>query len=176
MLTKTQLWPAILLLCYLSACTTKIPKEISHPPHSLITISDIQSQPELYSGTSVRWGGIISQTEHSHQHTQLIIIAYSLNKQGRPIAGDHSEGRFVANIKGFLEPTVYNAERALTINGQVTGLQTINIGDFPYAHPVIDVTQFYLWPELPDEQDFDYYPYWWDNRWYYLYHPHPHRH
>ena len=49
-------------------------------------------------------------------------------------------------------------------------IETREIGEFPYAYPVVEVSHYYRWPEeLPDP---DYYDPWYPWRPWYLY-PYP---
>lgn len=168
---------AITMLIALSACSSHIPTVISNPATPSPDLTQVQSSPEDYLSKELRWGGIILGIENKKDTSQLTIIAYPLSDNGEPQISKQSTGRFIAIINGFLEPTIYAAERKMTFVGNLLKTETQKIGEFDYKHPVIQVAHYYLWPAETDYDEANYPPYWWHDPWYHPYYPYyPHRH
>jgi len=146
------------------------------------SITQVRAHADRYISQKVRWGGVIVNTENKDNSSQLMIVAFPLDDDGEPQVTDQSLGRFIAMDDEFLEPLVYSSDRMITVVGTVLRTETLDVGEFPYEYPVIQVEHSYLWP-VPVEPDYrDYPPYWWYDPWYpyypyyYPYYPHPRRH
>jgi outer membrane lipoprotein len=135
----------------------------------------VRETPEQFIGTAVRWGGAIVSVRNLKDETVVEIVSRQLDGDGRPRAEDQSEGRFLAQVTGFLDPAVYAGKREVTVSGRVAGALRQSIGEFPYQYPIVRVEQIYLWePRLqpnydPYRNDPWYpwgYPYWPYRPWY----------
>lgn len=168
----------LLPLLALSACASPVPPALREPAAGDPGVAAVRAAPDhAYRGQAVRWGGGIIETENRAKHTRVTILAQTLNGNGRP-NGNQDGGRFIAEVKGFLDPAVFRPGRLLTVAGHVTGSETHPVGKFSYRYPVVQVDTYYLWPpqhyyRWPDEAPYwpDQYwtPYWgpyWDDPWY----------
>lgn len=166
------------LVLSLAACSTNIPKEISQPLEGSPDVGEVRANADAFKSQKVRWGGLILGTENRQDTSRLTVVAFPLRGDGEPRSSDQSTGRFIAIVDNFLEPTVYKRDREITVTGRVLKTETIKVGDFAYEYPVVQVEQYYLWPEKVDPVYVDYPPYWWYDPWYpyYPYFPHQHRH
>ena len=168
-----------LLAVLLAGCSSNIPAEIKHTQPGSPDVTQVLANPQAHLQKKVRWGGVILTTENRENASWVTIIAFPLNDRGEPQISDQSPGRFIAVVDEFLEPLVYKNDRSITVTGSFSNTETINIGDFPYAYPVIQVDNYYLWPPKADVKDSDFPP-WWYDPWYYPYYPYyryyPHRH
>ena len=167
----------ILAATLFSACvSTTVPALIRKPPQQNPLISQVRKNPESYIGTVVRWGGDIVRTENRAETTLVEIIGRDLWRNGRPKDSDASGGRFLARIRGFIDPAVYKKDRQLTVTGKLGQPISRLIGNFAYHYPVVEVSTYYLWPESPKYRDDIYYydPYW-HYPWY-PYYPWHHHH
>ncbi len=172
-------WLASILL--LTACSSHIPPEIRQPQAGSPGLEQVLEQADAYTSQTVRWGGVILNTENKQKTSWLTIIAFPLSDHGEPRTSDHSPGRFIAIVNDFLEPLVYSRERKITVIGHLLRTEILKIGEFPYEYPVIKVDHYYLWPPEPEPTDIDYPPYWWYDPWYNPYYPwyypyYPHHH
>ncbi|MDH5425895.1 MAG: Slp family lipoprotein [Gammaproteobacteria bacterium] len=167
----SPLWFASVLL--LTACSSQIPPAIKQALTNAPTIAMVRAAPDTYLSQPVRWGGVILGTENKQSSSRLIIIAYPLSSNGRPLLNKASNGRFIASFDSFLEPHVYKRDSVITLTGKLIKTETINIGEFPYNYPVIEVQQHFLWPL--EEPANNLYPPWWYDPFYWPYYP-PHRH
>lgn len=158
---------------FITACSSQIPPEIRQPLSQSPALAQIQTEPETYVAKSVRWGGIILNTENKKDSSWVSIVAYPLSKSGEPLILKNSTGRFIARFDSFIEPQVYNRDRVITVLGKFVHIETITVGNFPYNYPLIEVQKHFLWPEEAPAAEL--YPPWWYEPYYRPYIP-PHRH
>lgn len=67
--------------------------------------------------------------------------------------------------KGFLDPAIYRANRAITLAGTFAGLRNGKIDDMTYTYPFFHVEDLHLWEEQmygPSycNEPWGSYPYW----------------
>lgn len=169
---------AVALMLSITACSTNIPIEISQPLEGSPGVGEVRNHADAFSSTRVRWGGVILGTENGQDTSRVTVVAFPLDGDGEPRVSDQSTGRFIAVVDEFLEPLVYSRDREITFTGRVLNTETQDVGEFAYEYPVIQVEQYYLWPEKVEPVYVDYPPYWWYDPWYpyYPYFPHHHRH
>jgi outer membrane lipoprotein len=141
--------PLILAALLLGACST-VPKNISAPAVIPVTVSQAAKKPEQVKGTQVRWGGTIAKVENRQQTTRVEIVARELFDDGEPKKSDRSLGRFMAEIKGFLDPAIYAVGRNFTVVGALAGTVQGKLGEMNYTYPVVEAGSYYLWP-IPAE-------------------------
>ena len=169
-------WLALILS--ISACSAHIPPEIAQPLQGSPGIGKVRHNTDAFMSTKVRWGGVILATENRQDTSRLTIVAFPLRDDGEPRISEQSTGRFIAIVDEFLEPLVFKRDREITVTGKVLKTETLNVGEFAYEYPVIQVEQYYLWPEKTEPVYVDYPPYWWRDPWYpyYPYYPFYPRH
>jgi len=168
------LLPAVSLL---AACATTVPPAIDKAPPDSPEIGTVLADQAAHRNAPVRWGGTILELENRSESTRVTILALPLETHGEPQTGGTSPGRFLADVQGFLDPMVYAKGRQMTVAGTLAGSEAREVGKYSYDYPVVEVTDYYLWPEAPKYQDNDY-PYWWYDPWYYPWYPYyyPRRH
>jgi len=152
---------SLLLALLLTSCSSNIPLQIRQTTASNITPAEARQKADAFAGQSVRWGGEIISIENKPDYTQLTVLAKPLDDDGSPQTSTSHQGRFIAQINRFLEPSLYAAGRQITVVGTFTQILTRMIGEYPYQHPVVMVDTFHLWP-VPLEPEPDY----WYDPWY----------
>lgn len=152
------------LAVLLGGCATQVPAPIATAPVHNPQLSQVRTHPGDYQGVTVRWGGTIAEVENQEHDTLLVIVDRPLESDGQPQVNDTSQGRFLAQVNGFLDPVVYARGRLLTVVGTVAGSRSRKIGSYPYQYPVVAVESYYLWPR-PVETVRYYYPCY-DRFWY----------
>lgn len=157
----------------LTACASNVPEVIKTAPPNNPGLEQVREQPLEYMSQSIRWGGIILETENTQHETWLTLLALKLNSVGKPVISDNSVGRFIAIVPQFLEPAVYARDRMLTVRGKVLRVETRQIGEFSYQYPVIQVEHHYIWPKETEPSYYDNPP-WWYDPWYGPYYPYYH--
>lgn len=98
----------------------------------------------------LRWGGRIVKVEPQASRSCFEIIGQALDRSGRPLRHDRSEGRFLACRAGFYDPEIFQANREITVTGHLAGYDQRRIGDYDYRYPRLEAEVIYLWPERRD--------------------------
>lgn len=163
------LW-SIILIMGISACASQIPLVIRTQPATQVALNDAQVSHDTALSLKVRWGGTIARVINESDFTYFEIVERKLSKSGRPLNTDASGGRFLAKIKGFLDPAIYAEGRLITVVGNIIGQETRPIGQFSYPFVVLEAENFYLWEKQPDVY-YEVDPFWYYDPWY----PFPHR-
>ena len=170
-LINSTVWLASVLL--LTSCSSHIPPEIRKAIAGAPDIAKVNAAPDQYLSQSVRWGGVILNTDNKENTSLITIVGFPLDAHGEPIVSDKSSGRFIAVVDKFLEPLVYSRDRMITILGKLLKMETLDVGEFPYDYPVIKVSHHYLWP-VKIETEIVHHPLWWHDPfspWHYPYYP-----
>jgi len=94
------------------------------------------------------WGGVIVQVQNLPAHTRLEVVSYPLRNQ-EPQTGRMTDGRFLLEVPGFLDPVDYRTGRRITARGVVERSEPGSIGEVGYVFPVLVASEVHLWPELP---------------------------
>ncbi len=141
----------LITVLLLSGCASQIPNNIRLAPTPDLAISDVIVNSNTPQKPLVRWGGSILKVTNRAKDTEIEILAKKLDNRGRPLENDHTLGRFLARVHGFLDPAVYTRNRMLTVYGPKNLLQTRKIGETPYTYPVIQAKTLYLWPSGLEE-------------------------
>lgn len=149
----------------LSGCSS-VPENVRKAPDAAPTLLQVrQAPPEAFIGARVRWGGTISKVTNRQGETELEIVARELYGDGEPKNIDTSAGRFVAHVRGFLDPAIYAEGRKFTAVGTVSGSVERKLGEMTYRYPVIAVEHHYLWP--PAIKHYEPYDPWFYDPWFY---------
>ncbi|WP_133513102.1 Slp family lipoprotein [Candidatus Thiosymbion oneisti] len=98
-------------------------------------------------GKPIQWGGILIETRHFKEHTELELIAYPLDSCGRPRTGAEQTGRFIIIHPGFLDTTDYQIGRTVSATGRITGIRTGRLGNADYGFPLLESYKVHLWPD-----------------------------
>jgi outer membrane lipoprotein len=77
--------------------------------------------------------------------TLIEILQKPLDREGKPLRTDRTEGRFIAAADRFLDSAVYHAGRDITIVGEVAGQKTMRLGEVDYTYPLVHVKDLHLW-------------------------------
>ena len=164
----------MLLITMVLSCSAHIPPEIKQPIEGAPSVSQVRDSASVYTSQTVRWGGIILQTENKQDTSRLTIVAFPLDDDGEPRVTEQSSGRFIAIIDEFLEPLVYSRDREITVIGHLLRTETLDVGEFAYEYPVLQVDHYFIWPVKEEPVYVGYPPYWWYDPWYpYYSYPYP---
>ncbi len=138
-LFRTLFLLATLLL--LAACQSTGETRPSGPlPAQLSATAD----PSV-KGQRLTWGGSVIRVKNLQDRTLVEIMAYPLDNEGRPRTGQKSQGRFIADYKGFLEPAEYPVGRLVTVTGSVLGYMDGKVGEADYRYPVLQADEIRVW-------------------------------
>lgn len=165
----------LLLLLIAGGCASKPASSISLAVVDDVSLAQVQSDVERYTGSTVRWGGIVTEVENKADRTWVLLVGRALVDDEKPIVDGASDGRFIASFQGFIDPLVYKPGRPLTVVGNIEGSTVRAIGEFEYRFPIVKVRDSHLWAE-PSKTPIYYPP---PPFWYYdmhYYYPYPYRH
>lgn len=137
----------LLLATALAGCASYLPDAIRKAPSKDISVAQVRRDIAAYKGQYARWGGTIASAENLKDATLLEIVARDLDSDGRPRDTDASQGRFIARVSGFLDPTVYAEGREITVAGTIEGSLVRKIGEYEYTYPVLNAAATHLWPQ-----------------------------
>lgn len=146
-------FPLLILVIGVSGCSSNIPELIRSAPKADIELAEVQSNPKIFVGSSVRWGGNIVSVENFNSYTMVEILGRSLSNDGEPNDSGKSKGRFLAKLAGFLDPEDYPKGRLMSVTGKLAANISKRIGEYLYEYPVVEAEVYYLWPEP------EFYPY-----------------
>ncbi len=157
---------SLLASALLSGCATGVPAAIKDGPRLSVTVPEVQRAEHQFVGAQVRWGGTILSVRNRETATEIEILARPTDSRGEPDPDKDGQGRFVAEVGGFLDPAEYPKDRLLTVVGALDRVETRPVGDYPYRFPIVKARHRYLWPEpAPDLYPYAYPGPWW-SPWY----------
>lgn len=163
----------IIVIVFVCGCAHVISKNNLENVDMNITFAELRKAPHTYRDKMVLLGGVIVKTVNKDNGTLLEVYQTEINRRGKPIKLDISEGRFLAHWKGFLESEIYQKGRMVTIVGIVKGEKTIRLGEIDYRCPYLVIQNIHLWKKEQSQKymPYPYHP--WYSWWYpwYPYHP-----
>ncbi len=165
----------LLLLAVCAGCASKPASSISLAVVDDVSLAQARADGEAYLGSTVRWGGVVTEVENKADETWVFLVNRALEDNDKPIVDGQSEGRFIASFSGFIDPLVYRQGRPLTVVGSIEGSRVRAIGEYDYRFPVVAVRDSHLWAKPVKTRV--YYappPIWYYNMHYY--HPYPFHH
>ena len=134
-----------ILLLLVSACASRPTFNASGVDRSL-TPQSVASRPQVATGRSVLWGGIILGVTNLANSTLIEMLAYPLDSRGKPQRDAAPQGRFLLEQSGFLEPVFYANGKLLTVTGAVLRTETEKVGESQQIYPVVSAKELYIWP------------------------------
>ena len=137
----------VLLGGLLAACASNVPKGLREQLPQAPSQGAAQLEPERFLGQEVRWGGEILGLRNGVDATEVEIFGRGLFNDGEPRPDGGDGVRFIARVKGFLDPAEYRPDKRLTVRGRLEETVTRTVGEYPYLYPVVQVDLYHLWPE-----------------------------
>lgn len=132
-----------------------------------VSVLEMQ-QGNVDAGLPVRWGGTITAVKNKKDVTVLEIVSRPLQRSGRPKHNDQTDGRFLAEIKGFLDPQIVTAGRDISLVGTISRIEQGQVGEADYQFPVMSVFDYRFWKNASEIDKNNVYPYYYphDRYWY----------
>ena len=96
-------------------------------------------------GQVLTWGGSVISIKNLKDRTLLEVMSYPLASDGKPRTDLPSQGRFIADYKGFLEPAEYQPGRLVTVTGPMLGYTDGKVGEADYRYPALRADEMRLW-------------------------------
>lgn len=116
-----------------------------------VTPQQAASNIGLVQNNTIAWGGIIVAAKNLVSQTQLEVLSYPLDRNGRPDREAKAGGRFIALHTGYLELANYAEGRLVTMTGTVSETRAGSVGEAHYVYPVLAIKTLFLWP-TPEEE------------------------
>ncbi len=129
----------------IAGCAPVFPKEALDRVDRRVTFKELQSDPDKFKGVWVMLAGVIIDSKNVKEGTDLEILQKPMDRDGRPLDADATEGRFLMQTDQFLDPAVYERGRFITVIGEVAGKEIRPIDEVLYQYPVINAKNLRLW-------------------------------
>jgi len=146
------LFASVFALLYLSACNTT-PLQDTSQVTSDVSARDYVRGGNGRHGSIVQWGGRIISVRNLERSSEIEILSFPLDKQGKPETSKKNQGRFLLRIEGFLEPEDYSVDRHVIAVGKTTELVDGKVGEADYRYPVLQAIDVRL---IEPRRSFDY--------------------
>jgi outer membrane lipoprotein len=118
--------------------TKVVPKDLTYP-------RVIQNLKE-YLGSTVIWGGIISDLRNGKEGAEITVLEAPLDRRGVPDPRI-TRGTFIARTEEYLDPKVYERGKKITLAGDIIGQETKALDDQKFMYPVVLILELRLWKE-----------------------------
>jgi outer membrane lipoprotein len=137
-------WLALPIALALAACA---PAPIYQATPGTLNVIPMQvaHSPEQYTKGGVIWGGSVIGVRNFPDHTEVEILAYSLDSSQRPQTNRQAQGRFIAIYAGYVEALNYPPGSLVTLSGQLNGSRSDSVDQAAYVYPLVNVTQSHRW-------------------------------
>jgi len=159
---------AILMTLVISGCST-IPEKLRVSDNApLVAFADVRAEPNVNTGLTARWGGVIAKVEVQKQRTLVEVVNFKLSSRAKPIQANETQGRFRFYKQGLLDPVIYKVGKSITVLGTVANSEQGKIGEQTYLYPVLNAEQVQLWKKTQrvnvnlTQQPFWYTPSYWN--------------
>ena len=155
-------WLGVLVAALaLGGCVSAFPDAAMEGVDRRLTLDGLRAAPMgTYIDRRVVLGGEVLEARPKVGETELEILGRPLRCDDSPQRTDVSTGRFLARSRNFLDPAVFAPGRRVTVLGTVVGGEQRQLGDLPYAYPVVQVDQLRLWAPDPVYPAYWGPPYW----------------
>ena len=142
---KRLVFCAFLVLLLTSACAPPFPKQLLARVDRNLSFKELQKSPDNYKGAWVMLGGMIVAAKNTKEGTVIELLQKPLDRSGRPLQTDATEGRLFVVTEEFLDAAVYHAGRELSVIGEVTGQKVQPLGEIEYHYPLVSAKSLHLW-------------------------------
>ncbi len=141
---KLALPAACLGLALLASCATT-PNLDTEGVDATLNPQSPTERLDLARGRRVHWGGVVISSENLAEATQVEVLGYPLDNNGRPDLDAKPIGRFLAVKPGYLETLEFARGRVVSFVGALDPTRAGRIGDSDYRYPVLRVEQAAAW-------------------------------
>jgi len=139
-------WILSLLILFVVGCAPVISQEVLREVDKDLPFQAVLRNPDEFKGKTILLGGKIIETTPLQGKTRMTVLQHPLGFRNKPSIDEGSEGRFIVEAAGFLDPVVYSAGRQVTVAGIVEGKEVLPLGEITYTYPLITSRELYLWP------------------------------
>ncbi len=122
-----------------NAADTTPPPRVDLPPYRAVELDALPADEVL-------WGGMVIEVRNRADVSEIEVLAYPLDRKQRPMLKAPTEGRFIAQLPGYVERFDYPEGRFVTLRGHVRGRREALIDEKLYLYPVVESREIHLWP------------------------------
>lgn len=115
-----------------------------------VTFTELCHDVDTFHGQTVILGGHVIEVRNEARQTIIVVLQTPLGSGQEPLPPDRSEGRFMLQHDGFLDPEVFAKGRTITVAGEVTGVIREPIDHEPYDYILLASREIYLWERVED--------------------------
>jgi outer membrane lipoprotein len=142
---KCFVFCTLLALLLTSACAPPFPQQMLARVDRNLSFKELQRNPDNYKGAWVMLGGMIVAAKNTKEGTVIELLQKPLDRSGRPLQTDATEGRLLIVTEEFLDAAVYHAGRELSVIGEVSGQKVLPLGEIEYRYPLVSAKSLHLW-------------------------------
>jgi outer membrane lipoprotein len=135
-----------LVILLLMGCAPVISQDVLKDVDTNLPFQAVLRNPDNFKGKTILLGGKIIETTPLQGKTRISVLQYPLGFRSKPSIDAVSEGRFIVEAPGFIDPFVYSPGRQVTVAGIVDGKEIHPLGEISYTYPIIAGRELYLWP------------------------------
>ena len=157
MYMKRALLSLMFPLLLVSCASTPPDTLITHIPENDISLSEVNANPDRYTGEFVRWGGriirVLNKMENGEEILQLEVLSYPLGSQGKPEVTASAGTRFITKIYPPFKNNNFYRNRLVTVAGSIESFQDYALASGEVLRlPVINSTRHYTWRDYDDDR------------------------
>lgn len=142
---------AIGLAMMVIGCAHPISAPLRQQARKDLTLPKVIQAPGENRGSIVIWGGAIQAIENRDDgSTTLQIKEYPLDWTGEPNAYVESGGEFMVHTPQYLDPTIYERGRWITMGGELIGVRITQTDTLQYRYPEVVAREIHLWQIYPE--------------------------
>jgi outer membrane lipoprotein len=147
-----------LTLMFLTACSSTSPL-IKSAPSDDYQLKQVVLNVDSFIGKQVRWGGKVIKVNNDDNYSTVHMVQFPLNGYGKPRPRQASQGRFSSQSREFLDPAIFEEGTLVTFAGTVQSKETVTVDKKSLLVPIINITEFHIWPEMNPEFEHGHYYY-----------------
>lgn len=129
----------------INGCARPFSEEALVKVNRSISFSDLKHDPEKYKGIWLLLAGVIVGSKNTKEGTFIEILQKPMDRDGRPLETDATEGRFVVQSDRFLDGAVYHRGRGLSVIAEVMGRKEMPLDEILYSYPLLMIKEVHLW-------------------------------
>jgi starvation-inducible outer membrane lipoprotein len=135
----------LLLALLLAACTTvpEVDPALAGQVTPAQVLNGVGSPP---ADKRVVWTGTVQSVRNLRDRTRIEILSYPPGLERQPLLDLPSTGRFVLEMKGFLEPTELPRGLPVAASGRLAGVAVYRQGDAGRRLPLLIGDHLDVWP------------------------------
>jgi outer membrane lipoprotein len=135
-----------LAIIFIPGCTYAISPSMVEQCDKTITFEMLRTDPTLYKGRLVIFGGVIVETSNVKQGTVVTVRQKPLDYWGKPVSTNRTGGDFLLFTPRYLDSLTYGAGREVTVAAEVAGTTLKALGEGEFDQPVLVSKELKLWP------------------------------